>query len=58
MYNVTKLFVSAKLIGEEIGVTTRGVEKNIRALKKAGLIERVGTPKYGHWIVKDIKANH
>jgi predicted HTH transcriptional regulator len=44
--------VSAKAIGVELGITTRGAEKVIRALKNAGLIERVGAAKGGHWIIK------
>jgi ATP-dependent DNA helicase RecG len=43
--------ISAKIIAEEIGITTRGVEKSIRELKKAGLVERVGSAKGGHWVV-------
>ena len=43
--------ISAKAMAEEIGITTRGVEKNIRELKKAKLIERVGAAKGGHWKV-------
>jgi len=43
---------SAKTIGEEIGVTTRGVEKCIRRLRDTGLVERVGAAKGGHWVVK------
>ena len=42
---------SAKAIAEEIGISTRGVEKNIRYLKKAGLIERIGAANGGHWVV-------
>jgi predicted HTH transcriptional regulator len=44
----SKPTVSAKVIGEELGITTRGIEKSIYALKKAGLIERVGAAKGGH----------
>jgi ATP-dependent DNA helicase RecG len=44
--------ISAKKIAEHIGMTPRGVQKNIDALKKAGLIERAGAAKGGHWIVK------
>ena len=44
--------VSAKSIAEEIDITARGVEKNIRELKKAGLIERLGPAKGGYWVVK------
>ena len=39
-------------IAEELGITTRGVEKSIRELKKAGFVERVGSDKKGHWVVK------
>ena len=30
-----------------LGLSTRGVEKNLRALKEAGIIKRVGSPTYG-----------
>ena len=43
---------SAKTIADEIGVTTRAVEKSIRKLKDTGLVERVGSAKGGHWVVK------
>jgi predicted HTH transcriptional regulator len=40
--------ISAKAIAEEIGIGSRSVERNINFLKKAGLIERLGTTKSGH----------
>ena len=43
---------SAKFIAGEIGITARAVEKSIRILKEAGLIERTGPAKGGHWVVK------
>jgi ATP-dependent DNA helicase RecG len=46
----SKPTISARAIAEEIGITTRGVEKNIRKLKKAGLIKRVGAAKGGRWV--------
>jgi len=46
--------ISAKMIAKKIGMTSRGVQKNIDALKRAGLIERVGSAKLGHWIVKGV----
>lgn len=49
--------ISAKSISEEIGLTIRGVEKAIRSLKTAGLIERVGAAKGGHWKVKKFSIN-
>ena len=44
--------ISAKAIAAEIGIASRNVEANIKSLKKAGLIERVGSAKGGHWVVK------
>ena len=44
--------VSAKIIAEIINITPRGVEKNISELKISGLIDRVGPPKGGRWVVK------
>ena len=44
--------ISAKSIAEQVGMSSRGVQKNIDVLKKAGLIERIGAAKGGHWIVK------
>jgi len=44
--------VSAKTIAGKIGLSARGVEKNIRELKKDGLLERVGPAKGGRWVVK------
>jgi len=44
--------VSAKIITEIINITPRGVEKNISELKISGLIDRVGPPKGGRWVVK------
>jgi ATP-dependent DNA helicase RecG len=44
--------ISAQAIADELGITSRAVEKNIRAMKKLGYIERVGAAKGGHWVVK------
>jgi len=44
--------ISAQRIADAIGITKRRVESNIRSLKKAGFIERVGSDKTGHWVVK------
>jgi ATP-dependent DNA helicase RecG len=38
-------------IAEQVGITVRGVQKNIDELKKAGIIKRVGAAKGGHWVV-------
>ena len=34
------------------GVETRTIERNIKALKENGAIDRVGSDKTGYWIIK------
>ena len=48
----TTATISGKDIAESIGISQRNVEANIRILKKMGLVERVGSAKGGHWVVK------
>ena len=48
--------ISQSAIAERLGITKRGVQKSIEALKCAGLIEHVGPAKGGHWVVKMDKA--
>jgi ATP-dependent DNA helicase RecG len=43
--------ISAKAIALEIGIAPRNVEANIKILKQAKIIDRVGTPKGGYWVV-------
>jgi predicted HTH transcriptional regulator len=43
--------ISAKAMAEKIGMTQRGVQKNIENIKKAGLVEREGSAKGGSWVV-------
>ena len=38
-------------IADRLGMTTRGVDKNIKRLKEQGVIRRVGPDKGGHWEV-------
>jgi ATP-dependent DNA helicase RecG len=45
--------ISAKSLGEKIGLTARGVEKNISQLKKSGSIKRMGSTKGGYWVVRE-----
>jgi predicted HTH transcriptional regulator len=33
-------------------MSSRGVQKSIDAMKKRGLVERIGSAKGGHWLVK------
>jgi ATP-dependent DNA helicase RecG len=44
--------ISAKSMSEKVGMSSRGVQKNIATLKNRGLVERVGAAKGGHWVVK------
>lgn len=41
-----------ELLSEMVGVKHRAIERNLKALKDAGIIERVGARKDGKWIVK------
>lgn len=36
-------------MAEQINVSISTIEKNIAKLKKAGIIERVGSTKSGYW---------
>ncbi len=44
--------VTAASIANQCQVTTRTIERAIKSLKEKGLIERVGSDKTGHWIIK------
>ena len=44
-------YITTKQIAENIGLTIRGVEENIKKLKKSNRIRRVGGDKGGHWEV-------
>ena len=41
--------ITQKDIAEEVGLTIKGVEWNLKKLKEKGLIRRVGSDKGGHW---------
>ena len=41
--------LSAKKLSEQIGITSRAVEKQLATLVEKGLLKRVGSPKGGHW---------
>ncbi len=43
---------TAKMIAVALKINERNVKKNIKTLKDVGLIERVGSDRSGHWIVK------
>ena len=46
--------ISAKVIGEELSVSSRSIEKNIILLRDRGILIRHGSPQSGYWeIVKN-----
>lgn len=48
---------SSKTLAEAIGITQKGVEKQLAKLKKQGKIERIGSAKGGSWKVLE-DSNH
>ena len=42
---------TTKQLSEITGLSSAGIEKNIRQMKENGLIRRVGPDKGGHWKV-------
>jgi len=44
--------ITAQMIARNLGIDIKNAEANIRALKKNGLIERVGSNKNSKWTVK------
>lgn len=40
-------------VSSEMGVGKSTVDRDVRALKKANLLKRVGPPNDGHWVVSD-----
>ena len=45
--------ISAKRIGEMVGSASHNIEVDIRFLKDSGLVERIGSPRNGYWVVKE-----
>ena len=42
--------ITAPQIAMELGISTRGVEKNLRLLRESGVLKRIGSPTYGgYW---------
>lgn len=41
--------LSARQMPEQIGISSRNIENNIRTLKKQGMLIRHGSPKNGYW---------
>jgi len=47
--------ITTKALADQLGLTTRAVEKNIAKLKTENRIERVGGDKGGQWKIMDEK---
>lgn len=47
--------LSAAKLAEQVGVSGRNVEVNIKKLKERGILIRCGSPKSGHWKIIDKK---
>lgn len=43
--------VSAAHLAEEIGISSRKVENNLKKLKEIGLLQRHGSPRKGYWSI-------
>lgn len=43
--------ISQEVLGENLGMTRRVVQKYINTLKESGRIERIGGKRFGHWEV-------
>ena len=44
--------VSRQELSGKIGISTTAIDKNIKALKKKGLLKRIGPAKGGRWKIK------
>ena len=49
--------ITALQIAMELGISTRGVEKNLRLLRESGIIKRIGSPTFGGYWEITIKEN-
>jgi ATP-dependent DNA helicase RecG len=45
----TNPYVSKRELSSKIGISTTAIDKNIKTLKKKGLLKRIGPAKGGHW---------
>lgn len=45
-------YCSAKIMAEQIGVSSRSIENNIKKLKEYEILERYRSPKNGYWEIR------
>ena len=43
--------ITAEMLAKELGVSLRTIKNSLKALEEDGIIERVGSRRYGHWKV-------
>lgn len=48
--------LSAAKLAQQVGVSGRNVEVNIKKLKERGILIRCGSPKGGYWKIIDKKS--
>ena len=44
--------ISQKEIAEKTGLNINTIKYHVRKMQREGLLERVGTPRNGYWVVK------
>jgi ATP-dependent DNA helicase RecG len=47
--------LTTAVLSIKIGISERNIKENIKTLKDKGFLERVGTNRTGHWLVKEKK---
>ena len=45
--------ISAASIAEELGLSSRAIEKSIQGLREAGILIRHGAARGGYWEIKE-----
>ena len=52
-YMRTNPHITAKSIAQELGITSRAIEKRIKVLREEGRLKRHGSARNGYWEVID-----
>ena len=45
--------INRKVLAEKTGISTTAVQKHLNKLKDLGVLKRIGSAKYGHWVIVD-----
>ena len=43
-------------LAEKIGISTKGIEWQLKKLQEEGILKRIGPDKDGHWGVVEVKS--